>query len=40
MGPDELGKAELQGGLYRHHLRWVALHAQGVAALSSIAPGS
>ena len=39
VGPAELGKAELQGGLYRHHLRWVALHAQGVAALSSIAPG-
>jgi hypothetical protein len=40
VGPDELGKAELQGGLYRHNLRWVALHAQGVAALSRIAPSS
>jgi hypothetical protein len=38
VGPDELGKAEIQSGLYRHHLRWVALHAQGVAALSRIAP--
>lgn len=38
VGSEGLGKAEIQDGLYRHHLRWVALHAQGVAALSRIAP--
>jgi hypothetical protein len=40
VGPDERGKAELKGGLYRHNLRWVALHAQGMAALSRVAPSS
>jgi hypothetical protein len=38
VGSGELGKAESRSGLYRHHLRWVALHAQGAAALSRIAP--
>lgn len=38
VGLDERGKAELRGGLYRHNLRWVALHAQGMAALSKVAP--
>jgi hypothetical protein len=38
VGPDQQGKAEVQGGLYRHNLRWVALHAQGMAALSRVAP--
>jgi len=38
VGPNEPGTPELQGGLYRHNLRWVALHAQGVVALSRIAP--
>jgi hypothetical protein len=40
VGPDEPEKAALQGGLYRHNLRWVALHAQGMAALSRIALGA
>jgi hypothetical protein len=40
VGPEEPGRAEIDGGLYRHNLRWLALHAQGVAALSRIAPGS
>jgi len=40
VGPDEPGRAEINGGLYRHNLRWVALHAQGMAALSRVAPGS
>jgi hypothetical protein len=39
VGPDAPAKTELQGGLYRHNLRWVALRAQGMAALSRIAPG-
>jgi len=40
VGPDERGKAEVKGGLYRHNLRWVALHAQGVVALSRVAPSA
>lgn len=40
VGPDERGKAELKGGLYRHNLRWVALHAQGMAALSRVVPSA
>lgn len=39
VGPEEHGRAEAEGGLYRHNLRWVALHAQGMAALSRVAPG-
>lgn len=38
VGPDQRGKTEAKGGLYRHNLRWVALHAQGIAALSRVAP--
>lgn len=38
VAPDDHGKAEVKGGLYRHNLRWVALHAQGMAALSRVAP--
>jgi hypothetical protein len=38
VGPDETGESESQGGLYRHNLRWVALRAQGMAALSKIVP--
>jgi len=38
VGPDETREAELHGGLSRHNLRWVALHAHGVAALSRAAP--
>jgi hypothetical protein len=38
VGSDERGKSEVKGGLYRHNLRWVALHAQSVAALSRVAP--
>src|SRR5512137_2831660 len=40
VGPDDQGKTEAKGGLYRHNLRWVALHAQGMAALSRVAPGA
>ena len=40
VGPDDRGNAEVKGGLYRHNLRWVALHAQGMAALSRIAPSA
>jgi hypothetical protein len=40
VAPDDHGKAEVKGGLYRHNLRWVALHAQGVAALSRVAPSA
>jgi PilZ domain len=40
VGPDERGEAELKGGLYRHNLRWVALHAQAMAALSRVAPST
>ncbi len=39
VGIDEAGKAEPQGGLYRHNLRWVTLHAHGMNALSKIVPG-
>ncbi len=39
VGPEEQARAEAQSGLYRHNLRWVALHAQGMAALSRVAPG-
>ncbi len=39
VGPDDHGAAEAKDGLYRHNLRWVALHAQGLAALSRVAPG-
>jgi len=38
--PDERGKAEVKGGLCRRDLRWVALHAQSMAALSSVAPSA
>lgn len=40
VGPDDHGAAEVKGGLYRHNLRWVALHAQGLAALSRVAPSA
>jgi hypothetical protein len=40
VGPDDRGKAEVKGGLYRHNLRWVALHAQGMAALFKVAPSA
>ena len=40
VGPDERGKAEVKGGLYRHNLRWVALHAQSMAALSRFVPSA
>ena len=40
VGPDERGKAEVRDGLYRHNLRWVALHAQGMAALCRVAPSA
>ena len=40
VGPDQHGKAEVQGGLCWHNLRWVTLHAQEMAALSSVAPGA
>jgi len=40
VAPDDHGKAEVKGGLYRHNLRWVALHAQSMAALSSVAPSA
>jgi len=40
VAPDDHGKAEVKGGLYRHNLRWVALHAQGMAALSRVAPSA
>ena len=38
--PDERGKAEVKGGLCRRVLRWVALHPQSMAALSSVAPSA
>ena len=38
--PDERGKAEVRDSLYRHNLRWVALHAQGMAALCRVAPSA
>jgi hypothetical protein len=40
VGPDDRGKAEVKGGLYRHNLRWLALHAQGMAALFKVAPSA
>jgi hypothetical protein len=38
VGADVPAQTERQGGLFRHNLRWVALHAQSMAALSRIAP--
>ena len=40
VGPDEPETDTPHGGPYRHNLRWVALRAHGMAALSRIAPSS
>lgn len=40
VGPDDQGAVDIKDGFYRHNLRWVALHAQGLAALSRVAPGA
>lgn len=40
VGADERGNVEAKSGLYRHNLRWVALHAQSMAVLSRVAPNA